>query len=132
MDWLKILSEVFEVCIIPLLGLATAYFIKFIKKKAEQLAEQSKNDLIDKYIYMASDTIAMCVKATNQTYVETLKKEGKFDAEAQKEAFKMTFENVKTVLSEEAQKYLAEFYGDINAYLTEEIEAQVNKSKIQG
>jgi hypothetical protein len=36
---------------------------------------------------MLTDTITKCVIATNQTYVETLKKEGKFDLEAQEVAF---------------------------------------------
>ena len=36
---------------------------------------------------MLSETITKCVVATNQTYVETLKKQGKFDKEAQKIAF---------------------------------------------
>ena len=36
---------------------------------------------------MLSQTITDCVLATNQTYVDTLKAQGSFDAEAQKIAF---------------------------------------------
>jgi hypothetical protein len=36
---------------------------------------------------MLNRTITECVIATNQTYVETLKQQGKFDEEAQKIAF---------------------------------------------
>jgi hypothetical protein len=36
---------------------------------------------------MATDTITNCVIATNQTYVNSLKEQGKFDEAAQKEAF---------------------------------------------
>ena len=39
---------------------------------------------MDKYLSMLTETITSCVIATNQTYVEALKKEGKFDLEAQK------------------------------------------------
>ena len=42
---------------------------------------------LNKYLKMLSETITKCVIATNQTYVETLKKQGKFDEEAQKIAF---------------------------------------------
>jgi hypothetical protein len=48
------------------------------------------NELADKYVQMLTDTITACVIATNQTYVEPLKKQGKFDAEAQKHAFELT------------------------------------------
>ena len=39
---------------------------------------------------MLNETITKCVIATTQTYVETLKKEGKFDKTAQETAFSKT------------------------------------------
>ena len=86
MDWLSILAQIFEVCIIPLLGLLTAWLISFINAKRKQLVDKSKNDTMDKYINMLANTITSCVIATNQTYVENLKKDKMFTAEAQKEA----------------------------------------------
>ena len=78
---------------------------------------------------MIADTISACVLATNQTYVEALKKEGSFTAEAQKEAFALTYDAVMSILTEEAKVYLANLYGDVTAYITAKIEAEVNKSK---
>ena len=78
---------------------------------------------------MLSNTICECVIATNQTYVDSLKKQGKFDAEAQKKAFEMTYNAVIEILSEEAKVYLASVYGDLTAYITNMIEAEVNKNK---
>ena len=129
MDWLEILQKVFEVCLIPLLGLATTYFIKWLKIKEAEILLQSENDIADKYIAMVAQTITDCVIATNQTYVETLKKEGKFDAEAQKIAFQKTYDAVIKVLSEDAKDYVASIYGDITTYLTTRIEAEVNLQK---
>jgi hypothetical protein len=40
-----------------------------------------------KYTSMLFETIRDCVSATTQTYVEGLKKQGKFDEAAQKVAF---------------------------------------------
>ena len=79
---------------------------------------------------MLTDTITTCVIATNQTYVESLKKQGRFDAEAQKEAFKLTYNAVMSVLTDEAKNYLTSIYGDLTAYITSRIEAEVNVSKI--
>lgn len=129
MDWLSILTQIFEVCIIPLLGLLTAWLISFINTKRNQLVDKSKNDTMDKYINMLADTITNCVIATNQTYVENLKKDKMFTAEAQKEAFTMTYNAVMAILTDEAKDYLTKAYGDLSAYITQRIEAEVSLNK---
>ena len=129
MEWMALLANIFEVCIIPLLGVLTAYLVSYIKTKSKDLTNKVDNELADKYIAMLGDTISACVIATNQTYVENLKKDQLFDADAQKEAFKKTYEAVMAVLTEEAVIYLSSIYGDLTAYITNKIEAEVNLSK---
>lgn len=129
MDWLNLLYQILEVCIIPLLGILTAYFVKFINIKSSEIQNKVKNDNADKYIAMVADTVSACVIATNQTYVEALKKQNAFTAEAQKEAFKLTYDAVMAILTDEAKSYLTEIYGDVSAYITTKIEAEVNMSK---
>ena len=126
---LNMLMEIFQVCIIPLLGVLTAYLVKFIRAKSKELTNQIENDIADKYIIMLSETISDCVIATNQTYVEALKKKNAFTAEAQQEAFQMTYDAIMSVLTEDAKDYLRDAYGDLNAYITAKIESEVNKSK---
>ena len=130
MDWMLMIYQIFELCVIPLLGVLTMYLVQFIKMKGQEIADKTDNELADKYIQMLTDTITTCVIATNQTYVESLKKQGKFDAEAQKEAFNLTYNAVMAVLTDEAKHYLAAIYGDLTAYITTRIEAEVNVSKI--
>lgn len=130
MDWIVMLYQIFELCVIPLLGVLTMYLVQFIRKKSQEITDKTDSELADKYIRMLTDTITTCVIATNQTYVESLKKQGKFDAEAQKEAFKLTYNAVMAVLTDEAKHYLAAIYGDLTAYITTRIEAEVNVSKI--
>lgn len=129
MDWLNLLTDIFEVCIVPLLGVLTACVVKYIQVKSNEITVQSNNVMIDKYVAMLADTISACVLATNQTYVNSLKQQGKFDAEAQKIAFDMTLDAVLNILSDEATDYLTEAYGDLTAYITSQIEASVNKNK---
>lgn len=127
---LTLLPQIFEVVILPLLGVLTAFLISFIKAKSAELSATTDDVLTQKYIKMLSDTVSACVLATNQTYVETLKKEGKFDAEAQKIAFEMTYKSVMDILSDEAKEYLIEISGDLHTFLTMKIEAEVNSNKI--
>ena len=129
MEWLTILYKIFEVCVIPLLGVLTVYIVKFIQKKTQELNSKNENELMNKYLTMLSNTIIDCVIATNQTYVESLKKQGKFDLEAQKVAFEMTYNAVINVLSNDAKTYLSNIYGDLNKYITNMIEAEENKNK---
>ena len=126
---MEMLAEIFEVCIIPLLGVLTAYFVKFINAKSAELAAKSKNETERKYINMLNDTITDCVIATTQTYVDSLKKQDAFDADAQKMAFTMTYTAVMNLLTDEATEYLNEAVGDLNLYSTQKIEAEVNLNK---
>lgn len=129
MEWLNLLADIFEVCIIPLLGVLTAYVVKYIQVKSNEITAKSENELIDKYTKMLADTITACVKATNQTYVDALKKQDKFDMEAQKNAFDMTLNSVLDILNADAKEYLSEAFGDLNTYITQQIEASVNVNK---
>ena len=129
LNMLELLSQIFEVCIIPLLAVLTTYLVKYINAKSKEIVTTSDNALLDKYVNMLALTISSCVLTTNQTYVDALKKEGKFDLEAQKKAFDMTLNAVLNILSEEAKVYLSEAFGDLNTYITNQIEASVNMNK---
>lgn len=129
MNWLELLYEILEVCIIPLLGILTVYAVKFIKVKSNEVSKKVDNETADKYISLLSATISDCVIATNQTYVEALKKDNAFTVEAQKEAFKLTYDAVMNVLTDDAKNYLTAVYGDLSAYIATKIEAEVNLSK---
>ena len=129
MDWMNVLEQVFNVVLIPLMGVATMALIVFITVKTKELKKKYDNELFSKYADMLEQTIISCVIATNQTYVEALKKEGKFDAEAQKIAFDKTFSAVITILSDDAYDYLSEAIGDLEEYITNRIEAEVSLAK---
>lgn len=126
---LEILYQIFELCIVPLLAVLTGYLVQWIRAKTAEATEKNQQDVFDKYITMLGETIAKCVSATNQTYVDALKKAGSFDAEAQKHAFEMTLNAVMNVLGKDAIEYLTAIYGDLTSYLTTLIEAEVKAQK---
>lgn len=127
---LNLLQDILDMCVIPLLGVLTAYLVNYIKAKSIELTNKTDSEMADKYIKMLTQTITDCVIATNQTYVEALKKQEAFTKEAQKEAFQKTYDAVMLVLTDDAKDYLTEAYGDLTAYITMKIEAEVNMSKI--
>jgi hypothetical protein len=129
MDWLEILGQVFELLIFPALIAASGYLVSWIHAKKEELKLKTKNETTNKYIDMLDRTISECVVATTQTYVDALKKEGRFDGEAQKVAFQKTFDAVMDILTDDAKEYLGEAVKDLNACITNKIEANVKYSK---
>ena len=136
MEWSILISEIFQICLIPLFGILTKYLINYIQIKSEEIQLKNKerenfeySEKLNKYISMLTDTITKCVIATNQTYVETLKKEGRFDSQAQQTAFQKTLLAFQATLTAEAKQYLTEFYGDLDVYIVSAIEAAVNANK---
>ena len=130
MEYTILISNIFQVCIIPLLGMLTTFFIKWVNAKSAEIQANINDATLKKYMEMLTSTITDCVIATNQTYVESLKAQGKFDAAAQQRAFELTSKAVMKILSEEAKIYLASAVGDLNAYITKKIEAEVNINKV--
>ena len=126
---IEMIAQLFDLVIIPLLAALTVYAVKWINAQANNLKNKTDNDILDKYLEMLANTISKCVIATNQTYVESLKKEGKFDAEAQKVAFEKTYDAVMSIISIDMIDYLTEFVGDFETFLMQSIEAEVNANK---
>ena len=126
---MEILQQIFELCVIPLLGILTTYLVKLIRKKNKELDEKVSNKISKKYIDMLADTITDCVVSTNQTYVDALKEANAFDKEAQKKAFELTYNKIMNVLTEDAKEYLTTVYGDLEIYITTKIESEVKSYK---
>lgn len=129
MNWLEILKVAFEIVIFPAIVAVAAYFITWLNAKKQELLKKAKNETEAKYIELLDKTITECVLATSQTYVNTLKEEGKFDEAAQKSAFQKTFDAVMAVLTDDAQIYLSEVTKDLTVYITNKIEATVKLTK---
>ncbi len=123
------INDIVQICLIPLLSILTKYLIDFLTAKKEELKAKTDNETAKKYTDMIAETVVNCVIATNQTYVENLKNDNAFGKENQEEAFNKTMNAVLKILSEDAKDYITHMTGDLNAYLTQLIEAQINKVK---
>jgi hypothetical protein len=125
----EIVIQIIQVCVIPLLGILTKYLVDYLTAKRDEINSKIDNETAQKYTNMIYQTVVDCVIATNQTYVDSLKKSGSFDEAAQKEAFNRTMNAIMTILSDDAKEYITEATGDLNTYLTQLIESEVNKRK---
>ena len=96
--------------------------IKFINNKI-------KDNELAKLLAEATTIVTNAVRAVFQTYVESLKAEGKFDAQSQSVALTKAKEIALKQMSEEVKNYIITHYGDLNAWLGNQIEATINLLK---
>ena len=129
--WVEFLQDIFNLVLVPLLGVLTFYLIRVLNAQADKIKETMDSALVQKYVRTLNDIIITCVIATNQTYVESLKKQNAFTKEAQKKAFKKTYESVKSILSDEAEEVLSMVYEDLDGFIKQQIEMMVHSNKME-
>ena len=124
-----LLQQIFQVCVIPLLGVFTAFVVALIKSKINNINAKTNNELLKSTLSTVETIVVNAVIATNQTYVDALKGQNAFDAEAQKIAFQKTYDAVMASLTEDTKNGLMKLTTDLNLYITEMIEAKTKQVK---
>ena len=107
----------------------TAYLVVLIRRLGDSAAANTESVRAKTYITEAAKAIADAVAAVNQTFVDGLKSEGKFDTEAQKEAAQRALAACLASISPAAKRFIEAAYGGIREYLVTRIEAEVRKQK---
>jgi hypothetical protein len=129
MDWLMVADQLFDAVLPIVLTALTSVVIAFVTKATKEAQAKTKNELADKYLDKLNIIISNAVLATTQTYVAELKDQNAFDKEAQKNAFNKTYEAVTKMLTDEAKSCLAGTVGDLETYISTQIEAMVRLQK---
>lgn len=106
-----------------------AYLVQYLRRKSEQIIAQTDNMTIKAFLVEATDAVSTAVTYTSQTFVDALKKEGNFNKDKQQEALKKSLDKAISLLSESAKNALTDIYGNLEAYLTSKIEAEVRSQK---
>lgn len=129
MDFNEVLTVIFKVVIIPVLPVAVAYLIAYLRAKKEELTNSMNNQVVASVLSEAGDAVMQAVEYVSQTYVDSLKKQGKFDGDAQKVAFAQAKEIALQLLTEDAKQMITDLYGDITVWLDTKIEQTVKEQK---
>ena len=116
--------------LIPLLITIITICICMMTSKVAKDAARTAPSKYSEIIYGLENIVSKAVITTNQTFVNELKKQGKFDKEAMQEAYRRTYESIISSLSQSFFEYLDEETIDIDALLKNMIETSVNWNKI--
>lgn len=116
--------------LIAVFTLVGTLLLNLIKKKTSEILENTKNEKARNYIYLAERLVNSVVLTIQQTFIDELKSEGKvLTKEKANEAFLMAKANIIALLSVEAQKVLIEAYGDLDEWISTQIESNVKMLK---
>ncbi len=119
---LNILSAVVTTVLLPLLTWAGAKLIQLIGTKV-------KNEKAAALLSTATNIVLNAVRSVFQTYVESLKASGTFDAAAQTTALTKAKDITTAQISTEVKEYITTTFGDYDGWLTNQIESSINLLK---
>lgn len=125
----EIIRTIIYIVITGVLVPLTKYLITLLQVKAGEIATGIQDEKAKDYLNSALAAISNAVVSVNQTYVDSLKKAGKFDKAAQKEAKEKAIEVAKKLITENAREAIKQIYGDFDQYLDTTIEALVRENK---
>ena len=112
------------------LGTAATVLVTWLTKKlTDWLNEKITDKKYARYSVDIAHIIMSAVNQINQTYVSTLKNEGKFDKEAQSVALHNCKQIVESQLTPELREYISTNFGDISTFITSQIESWILRTK---
>lgn len=124
MNWQNLVIEI----VLAVVSAVSAWVLAKVRNLINtKIANENTRKLAD----AATSVVCSVVKATYQTYVENIKGTDAWTAEAQKKALQLALDAAKAQLSEEVKKYITENYGDIDGWLTGQIEATIYSLKAE-
>ena len=122
MSWSEVVISVVSIIVTALASWGVTELTRLINSK---IKDANAKEMLSSAVTTVSDV----VKQVYQTYVEALKGQNAFTAEAQKEALAKALETIEAVLPEKVKAYLTDNFGNMEAWLTTQIEAAIYSLK---
>lgn len=119
---MNIISVLVTAVILPLISFAGSKLIAWLNAKIKD--ENGKIQLT-----VATTIVTNAVRSVFQTYVDTLKKNDIFDLKSQKIALTKAKDEAFAQMTDDIKEYITKNYGDLEAWLTTQIEATINVLK---
>jgi len=133
---MEMLKDILSIVIYTVITGAGVIVVKkvldFVNTKIDEVqtnTQLSKYDSLNKIIDQVQSVVTTAVQATNQTFVDDLKKAKKFTKESATEAKNKAFETAKKLITEEAANAIEQVYGNVDVYLDNLIEDTVKALK---
>lgn len=134
MEFSEVLNYCLYIVLTVIMPVVATYAVNLIKAKIKEsniIANATQNEDLSKIVEGALSDVMDAVLYITQIYVDSLKSSGKFDKEAQTEAFNRAYAEAMNMISDEAKKVIEQLYGSFDKWLKLKIESSVNTAKKQ-
>lgn len=132
MEFQEVLNYILYIVLTIILPVVAKYVVNLIQAKIAEskvIEEVTKNENVSNIVKDALSDVMDAVLYVNQTYVDSLKASGEFNAEAQQIAFNKAYAKAASLISEGTKNVIDELYGSFDKWLNLKIESSVNVAK---
>lgn len=124
------MSQVFVDVLVSVISATILTLLSFVGTKLCTLIHNKVKDTKGNALLKQATTIVVdAVRATFQTYVESLKNSGSFNKDAQLIALNKAKDTVLSQLTTEVKDYITTNFGDLSNWITNQIESSINLLK---
>lgn len=124
------MSQIFVNILVSVISAGILALLSFVGTKLCAFIDSKVKDTKGNALLKQATTVVLnAVRATFQTYVESLKNSGSFDGEAQLKALNQAKDTALSQLTTEVKDYITSNFGDLNSWLTTQIESSINLLK---
>lgn len=125
----NLLMELLYVVLIGAIPIVSKYLIQQIEAKKNEILKNDKAENFQNSIDGAMSLVEKVVDYVSQTYVDALKKEGKFDATAQQNAYNKAVDALEKLMDDDMKHVLINVYGDLSTWMKVAIESYIKSRK---
>lgn len=129
MTWMDVFISVVNTLVNVVITVGIPYLFTLLKRKLDQDEKLANSEKVKYYMDLAQDYLCDTVVMVKQTFVDSLKAEGKFNADAQREAFKIAKDAWLAMMSDEMKEIIIKEVGDIDVWANAKLEKYVVETK---
>ena len=126
---MEFLMELLKIVIMIVVPVATSILTYYAQKYFNQLIDENVSDEMEATLTKGFQILMDSVNYVQQTYVDSLKSQDKFTAEAQKEAFELAKKRAIELMNQYTQDVITHIYGNLDTYIDTMIESIINQNK---
>lgn len=102
----SLIETIVNVLLIPILIILCNYVVQLIKVKIASISDEQFKKYLSSSLDELNQAVTTAVGKVSQTYVDSLKKDGKFNLDEQKQALQNAYNTTLNILSNDTAKFL--------------------------
>ena len=122
----ELITLAIKAIVIPVILVFVKYGVDFLRIKIAHLTNSQYREYLDSCLSELNNAVVTAVGQVSQTYVDSLKKDGKFNLDEQEEAFDRAYHTSIQILSSDAYNFLKKQL--TNDGLTEMITSKIEEA----